>query len=158
MRRSFLCLVALAACGPPTTPEGFPELAGTYVGTLGAEFTSVPGGVRTSGVPCTVTVTVPSQDGGSFQATYERGTPCAPANYPMTGTLQRNAAATVDIAGGVGAFQGFDQCRYVSGDDRWRGDVGHDELTLRIDVVLTCPETGTQRTVATINAHRSAAR
>lgn len=158
MRRLIPGLVALAACGSPTTPEGFPELAEAYVGTLEAEFRSVPGDVPTSGLPCTVTVRVPNQEGASFQGTYDRGVPCVRATYPMTGTVQRNGTATVDIAGGADAFQGFDQCRYVSGDDRWRGEMDRDELSLRIEVVLTCAQTGTQRTVATISARRQAGR
>jgi hypothetical protein len=158
VRSWFLGLVALAGCGSPTTPEGFPKLASEYVGTLEAEFTSVPGGVRTSGVPCIVTVTVASQDGASFQGTYDRGVPCARAIYALSGTVQKTGAAIVDIAGGPDSFQGFDQCRYVSGDDRWRGNVERDELSVRIDVVLTCPQTGAQRTVATISARRQTGR
>jgi hypothetical protein len=142
--------LATAGCGAPTTPEGFPELADAYAGRLEADFTSVPGGVPTSGVPCTVTVTVRAQSGASFQGAYDRGFPCARATYPVTGTVQRDGAVTVDIAGGADAFQGFDECRYVSGDERWRGRLDGDELSLRIDVVLTCAPTGTQRTVATI--------
>ena len=148
-------LIGLAACGSPTTPEGFPELAGAHVGMLNAEFTSVPGGVRTSGLPCNVTITVPSQSGGTFAGTYDRSLPCARGVHAMTGTVQRNGAVTMDIAGGADAFQGFDQCRYVSGDDRWRGEVNGDELTLRIDVVLTCLQTGAQRTVATMTTRRA---
>jgi hypothetical protein len=151
-------LIALAACGSPTTPEGFPELAGAYAGTLNAEFTSLPGGVRTSGVPCNVTITVPSQSGGTFAGTYDRSLPCVRGVHPMTGAVQRDGTVTMDVAGGPDAFQGFDQCRYVSGDERWRGEVNGDELSLRIDVVLACAQTGTQRTVATMSTRRVAPR
>ena len=64
----------------------------------------------------------------------------------------------VDIAGGAASFQGFHECRYVSGEERWRGAVDGDDLTLRIDVVLDCATTATQRTVATLTARRSAGR
>jgi hypothetical protein len=66
----------MVACGPPTPPEGFPELTGEYIARLTAAFTSVPGGVQTSGVPCTATLAVSRQTGDTFEGTYDRGFPC----------------------------------------------------------------------------------
>jgi hypothetical protein len=158
VRRLLAGLIALTACGSPTTPEGFPELTGEYAATLTAEFTSVPGGVQTSGIPCTATIRVSRQAGEAFEGTYDRGFPCVRATYPLSGTVQRNGALTVDVAGGAGSFQGFDQCRRDSGDERWRGEVDDDDLTLRIAAVLSCPQTGTQRIVATITGRRAVGR
>lgn len=154
VRRLLVGLLCLSACGSPTTPEGLPELTGEYVATLTAQFTSVPGGVQTSGVPCGATVVVSRQTGDAFEGTYDRGFPCARATYPLRGTVQRSGALVADIAGGDANFQGFDQCGYVSGDQRWSGQANGDELTLRIDVVLSCAVAGSQRTVATISARR----
>jgi hypothetical protein len=54
----------------------------------------------------------------------------------------------------VGAFQGFDQCRYVSGQQSWRGEFEDPALTLTIDVLLDCPDTGPIQTLSTITARR----
>lgn len=77
--------------------------------------------VRTSGVPCALTLEVASQGGATFEGSYHRGVPCVPRAYPIAGTVQKDG----------------------------------DGLQLRIDVVLACAPSGTQRTVATFEARAS---
>jgi hypothetical protein len=146
-------LAALAACGPPTTPEDHPLLTGVYTAFWSSDFTSVPGGEQTTGGPCPVTLIVRSQRAGAFAGESERGFPCVRGLQQLTGTVDRDGRVAVDLAA-AGAFQGFDRCRYVAGDERWRGAVRDRELELTIDVLLACELSGQQQTRSMITARR----
>jgi hypothetical protein len=146
-------LVALAACGPPTTPEGHPLLTGVYTAFWSTEFTSVPAGQRTTGGPCPVTLTVHAQQAGAFEGESLRGFPCVRGLQQLRGTVERDGRVTLDLAA-AGAFQGFDQCRHVAGDQRWRGRVQDRDLEVAIDVLLACEISGQQQARSTITARR----
>lgn len=147
------CLLLLAACGSPTTPEGYPDVQGDYVAFLSTEWTSVPGGVVTTGGPCPVTLFVTSQSRGSFAGTAERGSPCVRATQQVGGAVERDGRLQVGFEA-RGAFQGFDECRHVAGDQWWRGDFRDGEMTLAIDTLLDCAGSGQLQARGTITARR----
>ena len=154
MRRVPVLLLLLAGCGSPTTPEGYPDVEGVYAAFLSSEFTSVPGGVRTTGGPCPVTLTLSSHGRGSFAGSFDRGFPCVRGVYRLGGVVERDGRVEIGIEGSPGSYQGFDQCRYLSGDQWWRGDFRDPNLTVIIDVLLECPTTGQLQTRSTITARR----
>ena len=143
--------VLLAACGSPTTPEGYPDVQGVYAAFLSSQFTAVPGGAMMTGGPCPVRLTISSQSRGSFAGTFERGHPCVRGSYQVGGAVERDGRAQMALEGAA-AFQGFDQCHHVSGEQWWRGEFRDPDLTLTIDVLLDCPATGQIQTRSTINA------
>ena len=148
----FAC--GLAACGAPTTPEGYPDVKGTYAGSLSTQFTAEPGGARTSGGPCPVTLSITTQSRGSFSGTLDRGLPCVRAMQPVGGAVDRDGGLQLGLEA-AGAYQGYDQCRYVSGDQWWRGSLRGDELALTIDVLLECEGAGRLATRGAISARRA---
>ena len=146
-------LVAVSGCGAPTTPDGFPLVTGLYEATWGSDFTSVPGGVRTTGGPCPVTFRVSTQQGGTFEGTSERRSPCVPGGQQIRGSVAPDGRLTVDLVTPAG-FQGFDECRHVSGDTRWRGALDGRDLELTIDVLLDCQRSGSLQTRSRLLAAR----
>jgi hypothetical protein len=138
-----------AGCGPPTTPEGFPLVTGVYTAFWSSDFTSVPGGVKTTGGPCGLTLRITTQTANTFEGSALRGHPCVRADQVVRGTVERDGRLTFDLVGTTG-FQGFDDCRHVAGDARWRGRRHGDELEGTIDVLLECPGLGQLQTRSTI--------
>ena len=74
--------------------------------------------------------------------------------HALKGTVERNGRLTVDVTG-TDTYQGFDKCLYRAGDERWRGEVRGDELTLTIDVLLACEDVGEVQTHGIISTRRA---
>ena len=133
----------LASCGSdaPTAPETFPDVRGTYTGTVVTEFIAAAG--DSARMSCGVTVDVTDQRSHSFTGTLVRTAPCT--------TATRVVGGSVDASGNVqfgfdapGSFQGFDGCRLVSGAQWWTGQLQGNTLSLGIETTLDCQGRSTQ--------------
>jgi hypothetical protein len=153
-RLTLLVLASLlASCGSDsaTAPENFPDVRGTYTGGVVTEFTAAAG--DTARMSCAVTVNVTDQRSHSFTGTLARTSPCT--------TATRVVGGSVDEAGNVqfgfdvpGSFQGFDGCRYLSGDQWWRGQLQGNQLSLTMDATLDCEGRGSTQGHGSLSARR----